>query len=70
MEKLMIVINLDECAAASTYWYMQGSAHSKKGGVRYKKGGVHNIARLGEHPKRLVSAEGSRGSLSLERFRI
>ncbi len=34
MKKLLIDVNLDECAAAGTCRYMRGGGRSRKGGVR------------------------------------
>ncbi len=44
MKKLLIDVNLDECAAAGTYGYMRGSVRCKKSSVRNKRGGVRNNA--------------------------
>ncbi len=45
MKKLLIYVNLDGCAAAGTYWYMQGGVRTKKGSVRNSKGDICNNAR-------------------------
>jgi hypothetical protein len=34
MNKLLIDVNLDKCAAAGTYRFMRGGVRSKMGGVR------------------------------------